>query len=162
VNRARPRRAIRGFTVIEMVVVVTVMGILAILAANQFHFLRARAQESTLRGHLGSIRGALLIYYGNMDGVYPAAFSALTENGKYLPEIPREDIPPVQKTDNPGHAGTRGAEQVYAVVPSSPGGFLNEGTALWGYVNNPKSGRYGHVFVNCAHRDTKSSVWTHW
>ncbi len=141
---------------------VVVLSVLTILATQQFRFLRTRAQESTLRGEMGALRGALLIYYGDSGGNYPARLAVLAAGGKYIPSIPRRDVPPVESTGNPGHTRFAADEQLYASKPAAPEEFRNEGAALWGYMNEPRRNGYGHVFVNCLHRDSKSAPWTHW
>lgn len=156
------RRIDAGVTIVELLVLITLLSVLTILATHQFRFLRARAQESTLRGELGSIRGALLIYYGDSGGNYPLRLAALAAGGKYIAGIPRVDIPAVESTKNPGHKGFSEDEQIYAALPSSAAEFKNEGAALWGYMNEPRRSGYGHVFVNCQHRDSKSAPWTRW
>lgn len=132
------------------------------VVAHQFVYLRTRAQESTLKGHLATLRGALLLYYGDTDGFYPPRLSDLMTERKYLPEIPREDIPAVEEAGNPGHLGVQAQDRVYPKIPQSPADFQDEGTVLWGYIGQRTSLYHGHVFINCQHRDTKSSPWTRW
>ena len=67
----------------------------------------------------------------------------------------------------PGHGTTvilisTRAEQDYADIPAAASDFVNEGTVRWGYVSDGNARFFGHVFVNCQHRDTKSSLWTYW
>ncbi|MGQ0645467.1 MAG: type II secretion system protein [Elusimicrobiota bacterium] len=154
-----PRRdgAAGGFTLVEVLVVCVILAFLLGVAVQQFMFLRRRAQESAMRGNLGALRAGLLIYYSDNDGVYPASLFAMTP--RYVQEIPFGEIPPVEGDANPGHRSFVSAEQVYPSAPASPADFLSEGSALWGYVGDPRSGR---VFVNCRHLDTKLSPWTRW
>ncbi|MGF1870619.1 type II secretion system protein [Photobacterium indicum] len=86
-----------GFTLIELVVVIVILGILAVTAAPRFLNLQNDARESTLQGLKGAIDGAAGITYGKaaingleaanaadaktVDGIdiifgYPAATSA--------------------------------------------------------------------------------------
>lgn len=53
-----------GFTLIEMVVVIVILGILAVTAAPRFLNLQGDARASTLEGLKGAINGATGIVYG--------------------------------------------------------------------------------------------------
>ncbi|PSW09603.1 MSHA biogenesis protein MshA [Photobacterium rosenbergii] len=60
-----------GFTLIEMVVVIVILGILAVTAAPRFLNLQSDARASTLEGLKGAINGATGIVFGKaaIDGV---------------------------------------------------------------------------------------------
>ncbi|ELR66323.1 MSHA pilin protein MshA [Photobacterium marinum] len=53
-----------GFTLIELVVVIVILGILAVTAAPRFLNLQGDARSSTLEGLKGAINGAAGIVYG--------------------------------------------------------------------------------------------------
>jgi MSHA pilin protein MshA len=52
------RNAARGFTLIELVVVITILGILAAFAVPRFLSLDTQAREAALDGLAGSVRSA--------------------------------------------------------------------------------------------------------
>ena len=53
-------------------IVVAIIGILAAIAIPKFADLIRKSQEGATKGSLGALRSALTIYYGDMEGVYPA------------------------------------------------------------------------------------------
>ncbi|MEZ8206369.1 type II secretion system protein [Vibrio splendidus] len=53
-----------GFTLIELVVVIVILGILAVTAAPRFLNLQDDAKDATLEGLAGAIQGASSIIYG--------------------------------------------------------------------------------------------------
>lgn len=55
----------KGFTLIELVIVVTILAIVAAVAIPTFQNLRQRGQISATRGILGEIRSAITIYRAN-------------------------------------------------------------------------------------------------
>src|SRR5258708_10880139 len=92
----------KGFTLIELMIVVAIIGILAAIAIPQFANLVSKSQEGRTKANLGSIRSALSIYYGDTEGWYPAianSLPVLTAGGRYLASVPNSDLP---KTTNNG------------------------------------------------------------
>src|SRR5438045_1305174 len=83
----------KGFTLIELMIVVAIIGILAAIAIPKFAELIRKSSEGASKGNLGAIRSALSIYYGDMEGQYPADMAAMTINGKYLTTIPMSKAP---------------------------------------------------------------------
>jgi prepilin-type N-terminal cleavage/methylation domain-containing protein len=135
-----------GFTLIELMIVVGVVGILAAVAIPKFADLLRKSREGASRGNLGAIRGALAIYYGDMEGQYPDDLTGLTQNGKYLSALPcahAADYHPARNNQQ--------VTRVSAVI-SDFGGWL--------YDDVPASGTHGKVVVNCTHTDTRGAVWS--
>ncbi|MFC1808639.1 type II secretion system protein [Candidatus Omnitrophota bacterium] len=59
------RASEKGFTLIELVIVLVLIGILAAVAIPRFHDMRDNAEEASLRGTLGNVRSAITIWRAN-------------------------------------------------------------------------------------------------
>ncbi|MFQ6084044.1 MAG: type II secretion system protein [Candidatus Aminicenantia bacterium] len=76
----------QGFTLIEILVVFTLVGILASLALPQFRHATRKAREAVLKEDLFQMRKLIDQYYTD-KGKYPPSLEALVEEG-YLRKIP--------------------------------------------------------------------------
>jgi type IV pilus assembly protein PilA len=144
------RVAKKGFTLIELMIVVAIIGILAAIAIPKFADLITKSKESAIKGSLGSFRGALTIYYSDKEGWWPvhdATMTGLTAGKKYLDEVPKIAIPP-QTT-----SGTNLGHPVTQTVANASAG----NTGGWNYVATT-----GRVEVDCTEPDTKGTQWSLW
>jgi general secretion pathway protein G len=82
-----------GFTLIELMIVMAIMGILITIAAPNLKKSIVRARESVLREDLFQIRDAIDQYYAD-NGKYPAALNDLINTQdkvqSYLRAIPKD------------------------------------------------------------------------
>jgi MSHA pilin protein MshA len=54
-----------GFTLIELVIIIVVLGILAAVAIPKYQDITSEAKASSAKGALGSLRSGISIYYAN-------------------------------------------------------------------------------------------------
>ena len=87
-RRRRPpgRQAEHGFTLLELIVVIAIIGILATIAMPALKDMPRRAQEAVLQTDLGTLRQVIDMYKGD-KGRYPPSLEALVEAG-YIRKIP--------------------------------------------------------------------------
>ena len=83
------RRNERGFSLIELIVVVTIIGILAGIALINVSTAQRKAREAALRDNLFQMRKALDNFYADKQR-YPATLEELVPN--YIRKIPRDPI----------------------------------------------------------------------
>ena len=78
----------RGFTLIELIIVVAIIGILAVIAIPQFKTAPQKAREAVLKSDLHTLREAIDQYFAD-KARYPESLEALVEAG-YLREVPKD------------------------------------------------------------------------
>lgn len=81
-----------GFTLIELVIVIVILGILAAVAIPKYEDMREQARVATIKGQLGAIRSAVAIQYARnaLNGIasFPSLDGTIFAEGR----VPAEPV----------------------------------------------------------------------
>ena len=94
-KRHMQRSSENGFTLLELIIVIAVIGILATIAMPALKQVPIRANEAVLKTNLHTMRDVIDQHYGD-KGKYPTSLEALVETG-YLKKVPTDPI--TKRTD---------------------------------------------------------------
>jgi len=151
----------KGFTLIELMIVVAIIGILAAIAIPKFADLINKSKEGATKGALSSVRSALQVYYGDNEGWFPTDdLTILTTSAKYINTVPVAKLPTTGHTDS---ALVVTASSMTAGAFTGPGAPANKleitlGTngGGWAYFNDATNASiWGTFMANCVHEDIK-------
>jgi len=67
----------RGLTLVELMVVVTIIAIIAAVAIAVYQDIVKKSKLAADQGIVSALRSAVAIYYGKSNGLFPATFGAV-------------------------------------------------------------------------------------
>lgn len=141
----------KGFTLIELMIVVAIIGILAAVAIPRFSDMLEKAREGATKGNIGAIKSAITIYYGDNEGQWPATIVPTGIFSKYL-----EKVPQIKVTHN-----FKSAEGTFSGQSTTVVGVTAEPTShndSWAYGTSGSA--WGEIWVNSTLTDTKGIPYT--
>jgi prepilin-type N-terminal cleavage/methylation domain-containing protein len=127
----------RGFTLIELMIVVVIIGLLAAIAIPNFIQMNMRAKEASVKGNCHTVQLAVEDWAVQNEGVYPADISSDTTPGgatvtDLLPRGALLENPFLKVAAVPiDGAATEPGETGYAVVTDAIG--MNVGYTITGF-----------------------------
>jgi prepilin-type N-terminal cleavage/methylation domain-containing protein len=146
-----------AFTLIELMIVVAIIGILAAIAVPKFADLINKSHEGATKGKLSSIRGALRVYYGDNEAIFPAGPAG--SNTTFLQDslVPKY-IGKWPEAYTPGRHGK--SDTVDTINGGDPAASDPTCDGEWVYVSNTISNDWGRINVECYHLDLRGEVWS--
>ena len=121
-------RAKKGFTLVEILIVVVILGILAAVVIPQFTNASTEAKENSLKSDLRTMRSQIELYKIRNSDTPPATLAVL-ETDNYLREVP---VNPFSGQAREGIATGVDVDWVYVAatgeITADDGGTCTDGT----------------------------------
>jgi prepilin-type N-terminal cleavage/methylation domain-containing protein len=136
----------KGFTLIELMIVVAIIGILAAIAIPRFAQMLEKSREGSTKGNLGSLKSAASIYYGDQQGIWPSTLNSYSvfAFSRYLDNISPVKVTGAFVANVTSPAGNTVAQTGQSQVPTG----MAQG---WMYDSS-----MGNVYVNSTVKDSKT------
>ncbi len=135
----RARKNPQGFTLIELMIVVAIIGILSAIAIPRFAQMLEKSREGQTRGNLNSIHSAAAIYYGDQRGVWPSTLNTYSSFAfsEYLDNVDAVKVTGAFVAGSTSPTGSLVTMTVQAGAPvDSSTGWLYDSTNGEFYVNS--------------------------
>lgn len=145
-----------GFTLIELMIVVAIIGILAAVAIPRFADMLEKAREGATKGNIGAIKSAITIYYGDNEGKWPSNLDVSSTGAfrKYLEKMPAVKVTHGFDKTTGTLSGTANSVVYVNVKPA------DSSTATDGWAYATAGIDEGSVWVNNGATDTRGIRYT--
>lgn len=131
-------RTSRGFTLVELMIVVVVIGVLAAIAIPNFISLRGRAKEAGVRSNMHVVQISMEDFSVLNNATYPTSVADALPDGRTIvdvcpwgrfPENPFTGVPSVVQFNAEPSSGVPGE---MGVNPAQPDGYRLKGNGAQG------------------------------
>jgi len=131
-----------GFTLVELLIVIIILGVLAAIVIPQFRSSADETKEAALLSDLQPLRAAIELFFIQHDSTYPGTINGNSSWGNFVVHM-------TTQTDENGDPGTRFGPYLRRNIPRNPLNNLNTGIVgpipqapddSSGWYYNPTSG----------------------
>jgi prepilin-type N-terminal cleavage/methylation domain-containing protein len=93
-NTEKGQKSSSGFTMIELMIVVAIIGILSAIAMPRFADMIEKSREGGTKGNLTGMRSAQCIYYADQTGIWPETLdtASIFKYSLYLDRVPEVKV----------------------------------------------------------------------
>ncbi|MBP7796342.1 MAG: type II secretion system protein [Elusimicrobiales bacterium] len=154
----------KGFTLVELMIVIVIIGILAAVAVPKFADMVDKSKEGATKAQLTAIRGALQVYYSDNEGKFPldkdtvngSSTAVLTTSliPKYISDIGMAKLP--HKANN-NNCATESSTVYKVAIPTAN---VSDTQGGWAYDSDDANNTWGDLKVNCKGNDLNGKPWT--
>ena len=146
----------KGFTLIELMIVVAIIAILAVVAAPKFGQQLKKAKDSKAISLVGTYRSALTMHAADNEAVYATSFSALQKyvDSKTITTSYKEDGSAALTTTTFADQTT----SISAMAGTSSSSAINKPYVQFGIQGDTTETNI--VFATGAGNDTKQTSWS--
>lgn len=161
-------RTRHGFTLIELMLVASIVGLLTSVLVPKFGEMIQKAKEAALKGKIGSIRSMISIYYADNEGMFPLqeTLSGLWGNVITLPDtlIPKyaakaEEFRIIIPLPGNRRHG-RGSGSIYYPAPFTAPNRNHLSSRISDVGATMYCPMGGDFFLFCTHRDVQGHPWS--
>ena len=157
----------KGFTLVELMIVVAIIGILAAVAIPKFADMLEKSREGATKGNLSAIVSGVALYVSDQQGVNPFTLDTATASSggqtypgfvtQYMDNIPGVKATAARKKLTPFSAwGSPASQNVsYAVYGAAAATAFSTTGIGWRYDSSAAPG--SNFWVNSVAGDMKSS-----
>jgi type II secretory pathway pseudopilin PulG len=146
-----------GFTWIEIVILVALIGIVSALVYPRFQQMQEAGREAATKSNIGAIKSAISIYYGDHEGIWPTTLDINDKIpgfgfGNYLDSMPKvKAIHPADPSKSP--EGNKVTYKTFAEEPNlAVSNNIGQG---WRYERET-----GRVWINNSCQDSQGVSYT--
>lgn len=133
----------RGFTLIELVIIIVVLGILAAVAIPKYQDITGEAKEASCRAALGGLRSGITIHYANQavttgTAAWPSLVDLSTPGTVMSQSIPAN---PYQSNSDSSSVIVAGVTKGTVVATAAGAGWAYNATTgeIWSNVTDDNS-----------------------
>ncbi|MGB9667079.1 MAG: type IV pilin protein [Candidatus Cryosericum sp.] len=141
------KRQRKGFTLVELAIVIAILGILAVVAVPKYQGMVAEARSAQAKAQLGTMRSAIAISYAKNKGTFPTLDDV--QNGTIFAD---GQTPTVEITDASGTV----ISSKTVVAPTTAGTLTpttSEGGWMYDAVGGSGGTGAGRVIINSSSKD---------